>query len=41
MEVEKKIIFIDTNNVLVDFKSGINRLDEQTRMVYKEHTDNN
>lgn len=35
----KKIIFIDMDNVLVDFKSGINRLDEQTQMAYDEHID--
>ena len=39
MEGEKKIIFIDMDNVLVDFKSGISRLDEQTRMAYDEHID--
>lgn len=41
MVVEKNILFIDTNNVLVDFKSGIKRLDEQARMVYEESTENN
>lgn len=41
MEAEKKIIFIDMDNVLVDFKSGIKRLDEQARMVYEESTENN
>lgn len=41
MEVKKKIIFIDMDNVLVDFKSGIKRLDEQARMVYEESTENN
>lgn len=35
----KKTLFIDMDNVLVDFKSGIKRLDEQTRMTYDEHID--
>lgn len=37
----KRNLFIDMDNVLVDFKSGIKRLDEQTRMVYEESTENN
>lgn len=37
----KKTLFIDMDNVLVDFKSGIKRLDEQARMVYEESTENN
>lgn len=37
----KKTLFIDMDNVLVDFKSGIKRLDEQAQMVYEESTENN
>ena len=37
----KKNLFIDMDNVLVDFKSGIKRLDEQARMAYEESTENN
>ena len=33
----KKIVFIDMDNVLVNFQSGIDRLDEQTKQDYGEH----
>lgn len=35
----KKILYIDMDNVLVDFKTGITRLDEQTRDKYADHLD--
>ena len=39
MCMEKKILYIDMDNVLVDFKSGIDKLDEKTRMEYEGHLD--
>lgn len=35
----KPILFFDMDNVLVDFQSGINRLDEQTKQKYEGHLD--
>ena len=35
----KKILYIDMDNVLVDFQSGINRLSEETKANYKDHLD--
>jgi len=35
----KKILYIDMDNVLVDFESGIQRLDEKTKEKYKKHLD--
>ncbi len=37
--MEKKILYIDMDNVLVDFKSGIDKLDEKTRTEYEGHLD--
>ena len=34
-----KRIYIDMDNVLVDFKSGIDRIDEATRMAYDGRLD--
>ena len=34
-----KRLFIDMDNVLVNFQSGIDRLDEKTRQEYKDHLD--
>lgn len=34
-----KILYIDLGNVLVDFQSGIDQLDEATRQQYKGHLD--
>ena len=31
---KKKILYIDMDNVLVDFKSGIDQLDEETKKRY-------
>ena len=36
----KKIIYIDMDNVLVDFKSGIAKLSKNVQEEYKEHLDN-
>ena len=35
----KPILFFDMDNVLVDFQSGIDRLDEQTKQKYEDHLD--
>ena len=35
----KKIIYIDMDNVLVDFKSGIEKLDEDTKNQYEGRLD--
>ena len=35
----KKNLFIDMDNVLVDFQSGIDRLDEATKQAYEGHID--
>ena len=35
----KPILFFDMDNVLVDFQSGIDRLDEQTKQEYEGHLD--
>lgn len=35
----KKRVYIDMDNVLVDFASGINRLDEATRAEYAGRLD--
>ncbi len=35
----KKIVYVDMDNVLVDFKSGIERLDEETLKQYEGRLD--
>jgi 5'(3')-deoxyribonucleotidase len=35
----KKILYVDMDNVLVDFPSGIARLDEATRLEFEERLD--
>ncbi len=35
----KKILYIDMDNVLVDFQSGIDRLDDQTKQKYSDCLD--
>ena len=35
----KKILYVDMDGVLVDFQSGIDRLDEQTKSQHKENMD--
>lgn len=35
----KKTIYVDMDNVLVDFPSGINRLDAETRSEFKDDLD--
>jgi len=35
----KKVLYIDMDNVLVDFPSGIARLDEKTKTAYKDNFD--
>ncbi len=35
----KKIIYVDMDNVLVDFKTGIEKLDEDTRTQYEGRLD--
>lgn len=37
--MEKKILYVDMDNVLVDFQSGIDQLDEATKMNYKDRLD--
>ena len=37
--VKMKILYIDMDNVLVDFQSGIDALDERTRMEYENRYD--
>ena len=37
--MEKKILFIDMDNVLVNFESGIDRLDEKTMQEYAGRLD--
>lgn len=34
-----QILYIDLDNVLVNFQSGIDQLDEATRQQYKDHLD--
>ena len=34
-----KILYIDMDNVLVDFKSGIDRLTEQEKLEYEDDLD--
>ena len=34
-----KVLYIDMDNVLVDFKSGIDRLDEQTKELFADRLD--
>jgi len=36
---KKKILYVDMDNVLVDFKSGIDRLDPTVRAAYDGHLD--
>ncbi len=35
----KKTLYIDMDDVLVDFQSGINRLSEETKATYKDRLD--
>ncbi len=37
--MEKKIVYVDMDNVLVDFPSGICKLDDDTREKYKDRLD--
>lgn len=37
--MNKKILYIDMDNVLVDFESGINQLDSETKEQYEGHLD--
>ncbi len=37
LKTPQETLFIDMDNVLVDFPSGIARLDEQTRTEYEGH----
>lgn len=37
--IKKPILYIDMDNVIVDFKSGIDRLDEATRQEYEGRLD--
>jgi hypothetical protein len=34
-----KVLYIDMDNVLVDFQSGIDRLDEQTKELFADRLD--
>ena len=38
-QVEKKILYIDMDNVLVDFKSGIDQLSEEVKKEYEGRLD--
>jgi 5'(3')-deoxyribonucleotidase len=35
----KKILYIDMDNVLVDFQSGLDKVDEATKQAYEGHLD--
>lgn len=35
----KKILYVDMDNVLVDFESGLNKIDKPVREQYKDHED--
>lgn len=35
----KKILYVDMDNVLVDFETGINKLDKETQIKYKDNLD--
>jgi 5'-nucleotidase len=35
----KKILYVDMDNVLVDFETGINKLDNELKIQYKENLD--
>ena len=37
--MEKKRIYFDMDNVLADFKSGLDKIDEQTKQKYEGHLD--
>lgn len=37
--MEKKRVYFDMDNVLVDFKSGLDKIDEQTKQKYEGHLD--
>ena len=37
--MQKKILYVDVDNVLVDFKSGIEQLDEVTKLEYADRLD--
>ena len=37
--MEKKIVYVDMDNVLVDFKSGIDKIDEDTFTKYDDRLD--
>ena len=39
LEAKIKVLYIDMDNVLVDFKSGIDRLDEQTKELFADRLD--
>jgi 5'(3')-deoxyribonucleotidase len=34
---KKKVVYIDMDGVIVDFKSGVNKLDPEQRQIYKDH----
>lgn len=35
----KKVLYVDMDNVLVDFQSGLDQIDEKTKEAYKGHED--
>ncbi len=35
----KKTLYVDMDNVLVDFESGISKLDDSTKQLYKDNYD--
>ncbi len=37
--MKKKIVYVDMDNVLVDFKSGIDQLDSDTFAFYEDRLD--
>lgn len=38
--MQKKILYFDMDNVLVNFQSGVDRLDEKTKQAFGEYYDN-
>ena len=38
--MKKKVVYVDMDNVLVDFQSGIDSLSDEERGAYKDNIDN-
>lgn len=39
MHMGKRVLYVDMDNVLADFRAGIERLDEETKKAYAGHLD--